>query len=145
MVLLSWWFYLLLLVLIFKKNWWSLWSQNFLESFDDLQNVASLSLFYRYYFGRCLCELVQLVSIPYSWGSSTGFFNRLHDFSVNMSMSTIYFLAQLDSGILYLLLWLGFQLLHSCLGGRRGSIKTQMYVNRSGGGYQCEHSHKKSF
>ena len=31
-----------------------------------LQNVASLSLFYRYYFGRCSSELAQLVPLPYS-------------------------------------------------------------------------------
>ena len=30
------------------------------------QNVASLSLFYRYYFGRCVSELVQLVLLPFS-------------------------------------------------------------------------------
>ena len=29
-------------------------------------NVASLSLFYRYYVGRCSSELAQLVSLPYS-------------------------------------------------------------------------------
>ena len=34
-------------------------------------NVASLSLFYRYYFGRCSSELVQLVLLPYSQGRST--------------------------------------------------------------------------
>ena len=30
------------------------------------QNVASLSLFYRYYFGRCSSELAELVPLPYS-------------------------------------------------------------------------------
>ena len=39
------------------------------------QNVASLSLFFRYYFGRCSSELAELVSLPYSHGRST------HDFS----------------------------------------------------------------
>ena len=29
------------------------------------RNVASLSLFYRYYFGRCSSELAQLVPLPY--------------------------------------------------------------------------------
>ena len=29
-------------------------------------NVASLSLFYRYYFGRCSSELAELVPLPYS-------------------------------------------------------------------------------
>ena len=32
------------------------------------RNVVSLGLFYRYYFGRCLSELVQLVTLPYSRG-----------------------------------------------------------------------------
>ena len=40
-----------------------------LETLAHRRNVASLSLFYRYYFGRCLYELAQLVplsiSIPY--------------------------------------------------------------------------------
>ena len=38
-------------------------------SFEPLlhhQNVASLSLFYRYYFRRCSSELAQLVPLPYS-------------------------------------------------------------------------------
>ena len=37
-----------------------------LEPLDHYQNLASLSLFYRYYFGRCSSELVQLVPLPYS-------------------------------------------------------------------------------
>ena len=38
-------------------------------SFEPLAhcgNVASLSLFYRYYFGRCSSELAQLVPLPFS-------------------------------------------------------------------------------
>ena len=46
------------------------------------QNVASLSLFCSYYFGRCSSELAQLVPLPYSWGRSTRYSDRLHDFSV---------------------------------------------------------------
>ena len=46
------------------------------------QNVASLSLFYRYYLGRCSSELAQLVPLPYSRGRSTHYSDRLHDFSV---------------------------------------------------------------
>ena len=46
------------------------------------QNVASLRLFYRYYFRRCSSDLAQLVSFPFSRGRSTRYFNRLHDFSV---------------------------------------------------------------
>ena len=46
------------------------------------QNVASLSLFYRYYFGRCSSELAQLVPLLFSGGRSTCYFDRLYDFSV---------------------------------------------------------------
>ena len=48
------------------------------------RNVASLSLFYRYYFGRCSSELVQLIPLPYSQGRSTRYSDRLHDFSVTI-------------------------------------------------------------
>ena len=37
-----------------------------LETLAHCQNVARLSLFYRYYFGRCSSELAQLVPLPYS-------------------------------------------------------------------------------
>ena len=37
-----------------------------LEPLAHCRNVASLSLFYRYYFGRCLSELARLVLLPYS-------------------------------------------------------------------------------
>ena len=37
-----------------------------LEPLANRQTVASLSLFYRYYFGRCSSELAQLVPLPYS-------------------------------------------------------------------------------
>ena len=36
-----------------------------LETLLHCQNVASVSLFYRYYFGRCSSELAQLVPLPY--------------------------------------------------------------------------------
>ena len=55
-----------------------------LEPLAHRRNVASLSLFYRYYFGRCSSELVQLVPLPYSRGRSTRYSNRLHDFSVTI-------------------------------------------------------------
>ena len=48
------------------------------------RNVASLSLFYRYYFGRCLSELAQVIPLPYSRGSSTRYSDRLHDFPVTI-------------------------------------------------------------
>ena len=44
-------------------------------------NVASWSLFYRYYFGRYSSELVPL---PYSHGRPTRYPDRLHDFSFTM-------------------------------------------------------------
>ena len=42
-----------------------------LEPLAHRRNVASLSLFCRYYFGRCSSELGQLVPLPYSRGRST--------------------------------------------------------------------------
>ena len=56
-----------------------------LEPLADRRNVASLSLFYRYYFGRCSSELAQLVPLPFSRGRSTRYSDRLHDFSVTIS------------------------------------------------------------
>ena len=53
-----------------------------LEPLAHRQNVASLSLFYRYYFGRCSSELTQLVPLPYSRGRCTRYSDRLHYFSV---------------------------------------------------------------
>ena len=55
-----------------------------LEPSAHLRNVASLSIFYRYYFGRCSSELAQLVPLPYSRRRSTRYFDRLHDFSVTI-------------------------------------------------------------
>ena len=52
-----------------------------LEPLAHRRNVASLSLFYRYCFGRCSSELVPL---PYSRGRSTHYSDRLHDFSVTI-------------------------------------------------------------
>ena len=37
-----------------------------LEPLAHLRNLSSLSLFYRYYFGRCFSELAQLVPLPFS-------------------------------------------------------------------------------
>ena len=37
-----------------------------LEPLADRRNLASLSLFYSYYFGRCSPELAQLVPVPFS-------------------------------------------------------------------------------
>ena len=48
------------------------------------QNVAILSLFCRYYFGRYSSELAQLVLLPYSRGRSSCYPDSLHDFSVTI-------------------------------------------------------------
>ena len=66
-----------------QKHMQDCWSFTYclsLEPLAHLRNVANLSLFYRYYFGRCSSELAQLV--PFSWGRSTCYSDRLHDFSV---------------------------------------------------------------
>ena len=55
-----------------------------LEPLAHCRNVASLSLFYRYYFGRCSSELAQLVPLPFSRGRSTHYSDRLHDFFVTI-------------------------------------------------------------
>ena len=57
-----------------------------LEPLAHCQNVASLSLFYRYYFGTCSClsELAELIPLLYSQGRSTNYPNRLHHFSVTI-------------------------------------------------------------
>ena len=55
-----------------------------LEPLANRQNVDSLTLFYRYYFGRCSSELAQLVPLPFSRGRSTCYSDRLHDFSVTI-------------------------------------------------------------
>ena len=66
----------------------------------------SLSLFFRYYFGRFSSEMTELVPPPYSQGRSTCCSDRLHDFChhyildvTKMSMPPASFLAQLDFGI----------------------------------------------
>ena len=53
-----------------------------LEPLAHRRNVASSSLFYRYYFGRCSSELAQLILLPFSQGRSTRYSDRSHDFSV---------------------------------------------------------------
>ena len=55
-----------------------------LEPLAHHRIVASLSLLYSYYFGRCSSELAQLVPLSYSWGRSTRYHHRLHDFSVTI-------------------------------------------------------------
>ena len=55
-----------------------------LEPLAHRRNVASLSHFCRYYFGRCSSKLAELVSLSYSQGRSTRYSDRLHDFSVTI-------------------------------------------------------------
>ena len=55
-----------------------------LEPLAHCWNAASLSLFNRYYFGRCSSELTQPVLLPFSWGRSTCYSDRLHNFSVTI-------------------------------------------------------------
>ena len=78
-----------------------------LELLARRQNVASLSILFRYYFGRCSSELTQLFPLPYYRGRSSRYSDRLHDFSVTIprcykDVYIVSFLAQKDSGILYL-------------------------------------------
>ena len=79
-----------------------------LEPLAHCRNVASLSLFYMYYFGRCSSELAQLVPLLILEGGlllilidCMIFLSQFLDVT-RMSMSTVSFLAQLDSGILCL-------------------------------------------
>ena len=55
-----------------------------LKSLAHGRNVASLSLFYWYYFRRCSLKLAQLVPLPFSRRRSTRYSDRLHDFSVTI-------------------------------------------------------------
>ena len=55
-----------------------------LEPLAHCRNVASLSPFSRYYFGRCSSELDQLFPLPFSRGRSTLYSDRLHIFSVTI-------------------------------------------------------------
>ena len=55
---------------------------HYFETVPHCLNVAILSLFCRYAFGRCSSELAELFLLPYLRGRSTRYFNRLHDFSV---------------------------------------------------------------
>ena len=55
-----------------------------LEPLAQNRNVASLSLFFKYYFGRYSSEPYQLVPLPFSRQRSTRYFDRLNDFSVTL-------------------------------------------------------------
>ena len=84
-----------------------------LEPLAHRPNVASLSLFYTYYFGGCSSELAELVPLPFSRRMSTLIDWEVHSVILidcmiflspflevtRMSMSTVSFLAELGSGI----------------------------------------------
>ena len=55
-----------------------------IEPLDHCRIVASWSLFYRYYFGRCPSEMAQMVPLLFSRGTTTHYSDRLHDFSVTI-------------------------------------------------------------
>ena len=55
-----------------------------LELLGHRRNMASWSLFYRYYFGRCSPEQAQQDSLPFCRGRSTCYSDRLHDFPVTI-------------------------------------------------------------
>ena len=55
-----------------------------LEPLAYRRNVATVSLFYRYYFRRCSSELARLVSLLFPRGMSTCYSDRLHGFSVTI-------------------------------------------------------------
>ena len=78
-----------------------------LEPLAHRRNVASLSLFYRYYFGRCSLELAELIPLPFSRGLLVILIDCLTFMSLfldvtKMSMSTVSFLARVNSRILCL-------------------------------------------
>ena len=50
------------------------------EPSAHLRSVASLNLFYRYYFSRFSSELAQGAPLPFSRGRSTRYSDRLHHF-----------------------------------------------------------------
>ena len=88
------WFVLSFFLLVATWNCWISYKNGYagllvlhllsLEPLAHHRNVASLSLFYKYYFGRCSSELAHLVPLPYSWRSSTCYSDRLHDFSLTI-------------------------------------------------------------
>ena len=84
-----------------------------LEPLAHHPNVASLSLFYSYYFGGCSSELAELVPLPFSRRISTLIDWDVHSVILidcmiflspflevtRMSVSTVSFLAELGSAI----------------------------------------------
>ena len=80
-----------LIILVGISEYWdalvsfnSLISVSISLKLTSLKLVASLSLFYRYYFGRCSPGLAQLVPLPFSRCRPTRYSDRSHDFSVTI-------------------------------------------------------------
>ena len=55
-----------------------------LEPLADCRNVASLSLFYMYYFGDVLLNWLNWFHFLFFWGRPTCYSDRLHNFSVTI-------------------------------------------------------------
>ena len=72
-----------------------------LDPLDHCQNGGSLSLSFRYYFGRCLSEPAGLVPLPYYLWKSALYSDIFQDFLspfldvIKISMSTVSFLIKL--------------------------------------------------
>ena len=60
-----------------------------LPSLKLRRNVASLSIFYKYYFGRCSEELSYCVTGPKNWGCNTRLAASSHEFCVEVGNSRI--------------------------------------------------------
>ena len=69
--------------LLLRKNH-LLWRWGCLEPLAHCWNVASLSLFHRYYFGRFSSELAGLVPLICFLGKCTLYSDKLNDFSVTI-------------------------------------------------------------
>ena len=79
-----------------------------LDSFAHHRNITSLSLSYKYYFGRCSSELAELVPLSILKGGllvtliNCTIFLSPFSHVTRISMSTVSFLALLGSGVLCL-------------------------------------------
>ena len=73
-----------------------------LKPLAHFRNVADLSIFCRYYFGRCPSELAQLVPLPCSQGWFTHYSDRFYDPRCYKDIYVNSFFVQLDSRILCL-------------------------------------------
>ena len=61
-----------------------------LEPLAYRRNVASLRLFYRYYFGRCSSELAQLVPLLFSRGRSARYSDRCYFVTIPRCYKDVY-------------------------------------------------------